>query len=71
MAKYCTRKAEGPFLLLTWDLSQPFDRENLINLQPEGIICPFFFKEKSPQPLGFGSTLAKAGHDLGAVFPPQ
>lgn len=83
MAKYCTRKAKGPFPLLTWDLSEPFDREKwecFINLRPEGIICPSF-KEKIPQSLSgwcpalraeaFERTLAKAGPDPGAVFPPQ
>lgn len=50
MVKYCTRKAKGPFLLLTRDLSEPFDRENweyFINLHSEGIIC-LFSKGKIP-----------------------
>lgn len=61
MAKYCTRKAKGPFLPLI------FERENwgyLTNLQPEGIICPFL-KGKAlnhfVEAEAFESTLAKAG----------
>lgn len=71
VAKYCTRKAKGPFLLLARDLSEPFDRENwecFLNLHPEGMICPFFKEKKPTLQLLCGWCLALAPWQILELF---